>query len=114
VHVGGVLVQAGALVNGTTILREENVPAVFTYYNIETAEHALVLAEGAPAETFVDNVDREVFDIWDEYKAIVGDEAPIPEMDLPRAKSHRQVPAAVRALIAERAEALLGKVAAAA
>jgi hypothetical protein len=35
-------------------------------------------------------------------------------MDMPRAKSHRQVPAAIRAGIAARAEALLGATAAAA
>ena len=106
---GGVLVQAGALVNGTTIARETAVPEVFTYWHVETAEHSLILAEGVPAETFVDNVDRAAFDNWDEYLALAGGAAvPVPEMELPRARSHRQVPAAVRALVAARAEALLG------
>jgi hypothetical protein len=104
--VGGVLVQAGALVNGTSIVREAAVPQVFTYWHVEVADHSLVLAEGAPAETFVDNADREAFDNWDEYLALVGEEQPIPEMDLPRAKSHRQVPMAVRRLLAARAEAI--------
>ena len=112
--VDGVLVQAGALVNGTTITRETAVPEVFTWWHVETADHSLILAEGTPAETFVDNVDRENFDNWAEYAALVGDAVPVAEMDLPRAKSHRQVPAAIRAKIAARAEALLGATAAAA
>ncbi|MBY0333948.1 MAG: Hint domain-containing protein [Acetobacteraceae bacterium] len=112
--VGGVLVQAGALVNGSTITREATMPEVFTYWHVETADHSLIMAEGAPAETFVDNVDREAFDNWAEYVEIVGNAAPVPEMDLPRAKSHRQVPQAVREQIAARAAALLGDTAAAA
>lgn len=112
--VEGVLVQAGALVNGTTIARETDVPEVFTYWHVETADHSLILAEGVAAETFVDNVDRERFDNWDEYLALVGQAEPVTEMDLPRAKSHRQVPAAVRARVEARADVLRGKVAAAA
>ena len=38
--------------------------------------------------------------------AIVGKELAVSEMDLPRAKSHRQVPMAVRRLLARRAEAI--------
>lgn len=106
VLVGGVLVQAGALVNGTSIIREYDVPEVFSYWHIEVAEHDLVLAEGVPAETFVDNVDREAFDNWDEYLAIMGEETPIPEMHAPRAKSHRQVPVAIRRMIEARAARL--------
>ena len=96
----GILVQAGAMVNGSSIVREGNMPAQFTYYHIETADHALILAEGAPTETFVDNVDRMAFDNWAEYQAIAGDAEPIAEMDYPRAKSARQVPASLRAKLA--------------
>ena len=60
--VDDVLVQAGALVNGVSIVRERNVPARFTYYHIELDDHSLLLAENTPAETFVDNVDRLAFD----------------------------------------------------
>ncbi len=104
--VDGMLVQAGALVNGTTIRREAEVPEVFTYWHVELADHALVLAEGVPAETFVDNVARLAFDNWAEHEA-AGTEAPIAEMALPRAKSARQVPAATRRRLAERAALLL-------
>lgn len=104
----GVLVQAGALVNGSTIVRERNVPAVFTYYHVELADHALLLAEGVPAETFIDNVDRMRFDNWDEHDAIET-AAPMAELELPRAKSARQVPTTIRKKIAARAHALVEK-----
>ena len=95
-----VLIQAGALLNGTTIRREADVPSTFTYYHVELADHSLVLAEGVPAETFVDNVQRTAFDNWDEHQALYGSTAPITEMQRPRAKSQRQVPEVVRERIA--------------
>ena len=54
----GVLVQAGALVNGTSIVREHDVPERFTYFHVELDDHSLILAENTPAETFIDNIDR--------------------------------------------------------
>jgi len=58
--VDSVLVNAGALVNDSSVVREENVPERFTYYHIELDSHALIRAEDVPAETFVDNVGRFV------------------------------------------------------
>ena len=101
--VDGVLVQAGALVNGTSIRREEHVPTVFTYYHVELADHALLFAEGVPAESFVDNVDRLGFDNWDEHLARHPQGRSTAELPMPRAKSSRQVPAATRARLAGRA-----------
>ena len=97
------LIQAGALVNGTTIRRETAGPERFTYYHVELADHALILAEGAPAETFIDNVDRLAFDNWEEHEALYPDGKEMAELELPRAKSHRQVPMATRARLARRA-----------
>jgi hypothetical protein len=108
----GVLVQAGALVNGTTIVRESNVADVFTYYHLELDAHCLVLAEGAATETFVDNIDRMAFDNWNEHPEAEG--AEMAEMPYARAKSARQVPGVVRAIIGERVIAVLGKTAVAA
>ena len=97
----GVLVQAGALVNGTTILRETAMPERFTYFHVELDDHSLILAEGVPAETFVDNVTRRRFDNFAEYEALYGDTgATIAEMDVPRVKSARQLPAALRERLA--------------
>ena len=106
--VDGVLVQAGALVNGLSILREHEVPVVFTYHHVELASHALILAEDVPAETFVDNIDRQAFDNWAEHEALYAHLPPITEMDHPRAKSHRQVPMRTRQRLAARAAALHG------
>ena len=111
--VDGVLIQAGALVNGVSIVREHQAPEPFTYYHVELADHSLILAENTPAETFVDNVDRMGFDNWAEHEALYGNEPSLLEMDLPRAKSARQVPAASRTRLAARAEALFGSLAAA-
>jgi hypothetical protein len=85
-----VLVQASALVNSTTIRRERNVPERFSYYHVELATHELLLAEGVAAESFVDNADRRHFANWDERTAPA---EPVEEMDYPRVKSHRQLPA---------------------
>ncbi|GAB4073292.1 Hint domain-containing protein [Ancylobacter sonchi] len=98
---GGLLVQAGALVNGVTILRHKPEEIRFTYYHIELEDHALVLAEGVPAETFVNNVTRRRFDNYAEFVALYGESSDtIAEIDVPRVKSARQLPATIRARIA--------------
>jgi len=106
--VEGMLVQAGALVNGTSIMRETVGPELITYYHIELADHALILAEGVAAETFVDNADRMGFDNWAEHEALFDAGTDVPEMELPRAKSARQMPGAIRMALAARAESLYG------
>lgn len=107
--VDSVFVQAGALVNGVSITREDrDLPESFVYYHVELADHSLILAEGVPAETFIDNVDRLAFDNWDEHAALDGAIAPMREMAHPRAKAHRQVPAALRAKLLARGCALAG------
>ena len=102
-YIEGVLIQAGALVNGVSITREADVPEVFTYYHVELATHELLLAEGAPAESFVDNVDRMNFDNWAAHQAL-GATTPMEELPYPRAKAPRQVPAAIRRRLAARLE----------
>ena len=92
--VDGVICHAGALVNGTTITR---VPLAemgesYTVYHIETEEHEIILANGAPAETFIDNVSRRVFDNFAEFEALYGDVPEMEELPYPRAMSARQVP----------------------
>lgn len=108
--VDGVLAEAAALVNRTTIRQvvAASLSSHFTYVHIELEDHALILAEGVAAETFVDNVTRSRFDNYAEYVALYG-EAPGPtgEMDAPRVKSPRQLPASIRARLAARAATLL-------
>jgi len=104
----GCLVQAGALVNDTTIVRVRNPEPKFVYYHIELEDHALILAEGVASETFVDNVTRRRFDNYADYEAMYGQDAlAILEMDVPRAKSARQLPRLIRERLAASSAAVL-------
>ena len=105
----GVLIQAGALVNGVSIVRETSMPSTFTYYHIELADHALILAENAPTETFIDNVDRMAFDNWEDHRHLFGDEVELTALAHPRAKSVRQVPARIGAALERRAAEVFGQ-----
>lgn len=58
-YLSGVLIPASALVNGATIVQEE-VDEV-TYYHVECDEHTVLLAEGAPAESFLEWYDNRAF-----------------------------------------------------
>jgi hypothetical protein len=57
---GDVLVPAGELVNGATILRESPAGAL-RYFHIELERHDILLAEGLPAESYLDTGNRHVF-----------------------------------------------------
>ncbi len=96
--VDGILCNASALVNGTTITRVplDQMGDTYEVYHIETEAHEIILANGAPAETFIDNISRRVFDNFAEYIALYGDEREMQELPLPRAQSARQVPAPTR------------------
>ena len=105
--VDGVICHAGALVNGTTITR---VPLAemgesYTVYHIETEEHEIILANGAPAETFIDNVSRRVFDNYAEFEKLYGDVPEMEELPYPRAMSARQVPGRVWARLLQESAA---------
>ena len=94
-----VICHAGALVNGTTILRVplSEMGESYTVYHIETEEHEIILANGAEAETFIDNVSRRAFDNFAEFEALYGDVPEMEELPYPRAMSARQVPSHIRA-----------------
>jgi hypothetical protein len=104
--VEGALIQAGALVNGISIVRETNMPTTFTYFHVEVEDHSLIMAENTPAETFVDNVDRLGFDNWAEHEALYPNGKHVNELPYPRAKSHRQVPVSIRVMLGARAQAI--------
>ncbi|MDE2576398.1 MAG: Hint domain-containing protein [Rhodospirillales bacterium] len=59
--IDGVLVPAGGLVNGRSIRRLREA-ADLRYYHIELAEHDVLLAEGAPAESFLDLENGQMFE----------------------------------------------------
>jgi hypothetical protein len=100
--IDGVLCHAGALVNGETITRVplSEMGESYTVYHIETEEHEIILANGAPAETFIDNVSRRAFDNFAEFEALYGDVPEMDELDYPRAMSARQVPERIQAKLA--------------
>ncbi|MAX74056.1 MAG: hypothetical protein CMH66_10385 [Nioella sp.] len=100
--VDGLVINAGALVNGSTIafVPVADLPAAFTYYHVEIEDHDVILANGAPAETFIDYVGRQAFDNHAEYVALYGCERIIPEMTRPRISTARLVPEAIRARLA--------------
>ncbi len=105
--VEGVICHASALVNGTTITRVplSEMGESYTVYHIETEEHEIILANGAPAETFIDNVSRKVFDNYAEFEALYGDVPEMEELPYPRAMSARQVRKEVRWKLAGRVAA---------
>jgi len=59
VYVEAVLIPIKHLINGTTIRQHKR--ASVTYYHIELDQHDVVLAEGLPAETYLDTANRSAF-----------------------------------------------------
>ncbi len=95
----GLVINASALVNGSSIafvpLAELSEP--LTVYHVETEAHDVILANGAPAESFIDYVGRAAFDNHAEYVDLYGCERLIPEMSTPRISTARLLPEAIRA-----------------
>ena len=63
-YLQGGLVPARFLVNGATILRETDCRRV-TYHHIELETHDILLAEGAPSESYLDTGNRGLFENTD-------------------------------------------------
>ncbi|HQT66364.1 MAG: hypothetical protein B7Z78_03060 [Rhodospirillales bacterium 20-60-12] len=61
IFLGGHLIPAKALINGATIRQCSRQMAV-TYFHIELADHAVIYAEGTPAETYLDTGNRGAFE----------------------------------------------------
>ncbi|MEM1389391.1 MAG: Hint domain-containing protein, partial [Pseudomonadota bacterium] len=97
--VDGYVVNASAMVNGSTIhsVPLSDLPAEFSWWHIETEAHEVILAEGAAAETFIDAAGRAAFDNHDAYLDRFGTERLIPEMRLPRITASRLLPESIRA-----------------
>ena len=96
--VDGVLCEAGALVNGTTITRVplSEFGESYTVYHVETAAHEIVFANGAPAETFVDSVSRRAFENYAEFENLYGDQPEMRELAHPRASNARHLPLRIK------------------
>ena len=97
--VDGVLCEAGALVNGTTITRVplSEFGESYTVYHVETEAHEIVFANGVPSETFIDNISRRTFDNIAEFEAVHGDQPEMKELPYPRASNVRHLPVRIKA-----------------
>lgn len=102
--IDGFAINAGALVNGTTITFEAIAKLTdrVTYYHIETEAHEVILANNAAAESFIDYVGRQAFDNYSEYTALYGGDRELREMPLPRVTAARLLPPEIRARLAGR------------
>jgi hypothetical protein len=67
--IGGVLVPANLLVNGETITEADDI-GVIRYIHLELASHDILLANGAPSESFVNCDNRGLFHNEADYKAL--------------------------------------------
>jgi len=61
IFAGGLLIPARLLRNGATIRRDDALRTV-RYFHVELDQHAILLAEGLPAETYLDTGNRNVFE----------------------------------------------------
>jgi hypothetical protein len=107
--IDGLLINAAALVNEETIAQVQEWAGDVEYYHIETEDHEIILAEGVPAETLLDNSGREKFANYAEFQELYPQGKVTIELDLPRVKFTRQLPKLIKDRIAKVAESLRGK-----
>ena len=113
VYANGHLFEALSLVNGVTILQEQNTRFV-TYHHIELDEHDVMLAEGLPAESFLDTGNRDMFEHVSAPMALHADFRPQSDEGfcVPMVREGAALDA-LRATLQARAEAVAPQVAAA-
>lgn len=94
----GFVINASALVNGTTIdwVPLAHLDETVTYYHVETEHHDVILANGAASETFLDMRGRAAFDNFEEYLHLYGAERIVSELPHSRITSRRLLPDCVR------------------
>jgi hypothetical protein len=102
IHFAGCLVEAGALINDTSIQQLNDWPdAALTYYNIELERHGLITANNLLVESYFANYRSNGFsrDCWDnyhDYVALYGAGELMEELPLPRIPFARQIPMQLR------------------
>jgi ELWxxDGT repeat protein len=105
VHIDGVLVRAGHLVNGVTIAQADRVERL-EYFHIELDSHDVIFADGAPAETYVDCDNRNMFQNAGEFAALYPEDVrPRWQFCLPRLEWDDPGLAPIRAALFARAAA---------
>ena len=73
----GVLIEAKDLVNGVSIVQAAHVDTV-EYFHIELDTHDVIIAEGALAESFIDDDSRAMFHNAHDYATLYADEVARP------------------------------------
>ena len=90
----GLLINAGALVNDLSIIKTKPTET-FTYYHVELENHALLVAEGTAAESYLpQKEERDHYDNYGEYQELYpnGSNLMLWPMDYPRISSCNKVP----------------------
>lgn len=108
--VGDLLINAGALVNGVSIIQTEPTET-FTYFHVELEKHSLLIAEGAYAESYLpQREDRNCYDNAAEYTDLYpeGPSVMLWPLDYPRVSSYTTVPRYVRKRLQNIADAQYG------
>ncbi len=70
--IDGLLIPAGCLVNGVSIVQDTACQRI-DYIHLELESHDVILAEGTPSETFVDDNSRMTFQNAQEFAALYPD-----------------------------------------
>jgi O-antigen biosynthesis protein len=95
-YLEGVLIEAKDLVNGTSIVQPDGIDLV-EYFHIELETHDLIIAEGAPSETFIDDDSRFMFQNAHEYRRLYPEAATgVDRYCAPRREDGYEVEAARR------------------
>jgi uncharacterized repeat protein (TIGR01451 family) len=74
-YLDGVLIEAKDLVNGVSIVQADRVDKV-EYFHIELDSHDVIIAEGALAESYIDDDNRSLFHNAHEHNALYPAAAP--------------------------------------
>ena len=110
--IDGLLINAGALVNGVSIVQTEPTET-FVYHSVELENHALLTVEGTLAESYMPHhEDRANYDNGSEYERLYphGSTLMLWPMDYPRVSSKTQVPSFVGEKLSNIAQQLEGRV----
>ncbi len=105
-YIDGLLINAGALVNGVNIVSTQPSEG-FKYYHIELDSHELIIAEGCPTESFLpQNEKRSDYDNAEEFNARYpeGSKLMLWPMPYARISSASKVPLSIKDVIFAREE----------
>ena len=86
----GLLIPARCLVNGTTIAQEPGLQRV-DYFHVELETHDVLLAEGAPSESFMDDDSRGMFHNASGFAALYPDRTVSARFCAPRVDAGYQL-----------------------